>query len=526
MKTRQKLEPSIPSLILAAPHGRSGKTTVTLGLLLALRARGLVVQPFKKGPDFIDPSWLSLAANRLCRNLDAYFMERGPLLQTMLRGSLGADLAVIEGAMGLYDGLDLEGSGCTAEIAKLLAVPVVLVVDVTRMTRSVGALVMGYQHFDPNVKIAGVILNRVARSRHENMLRAAIEKYCGIPVLGAVPKEQGLSIPDRHLGLVPAAERGELDEVMQNLRAMGERYLDIDRLLQVARNQDASPSPGPAVEVLARPSQLDLWRQFFPEESGAGPGQAAREGEKGSDRRFSPGLAPRRTLLSGVSHRVRIGVFLDRVFTFYYPDNLEALIEAGAELVQINSLEDKELPLIDALYIGGGFPEVFGAELEANQGLRRDLAQAVENYLPVYAECGGLMYLGRRILWQGRERCMVGVLPFDTQIETKPQGHGYTQLEVTGANPFLSQGSFLRGHEFHNSRVVNLDGKSRLALAVHRGAGIDGQRDGIVYKNVLASYNHLHVAAAPEWADRLVTAAANYRCLAQETEPVTLRAAR
>jgi len=498
----------VPGLMLAAPHGRSGKTTLTLALLLAWRARGYSVQPFKKGPDFIDPSWLSLAAGRLCRNLDAYFMPAAVLSATFDRASRGADLSLVEGAMGLYDGLDLEGSGSSAEIAKLLNLPVVLVIDATRMTRSAAALVLGFQHFDPEVRIAGVILNRVARSRHEKMLRDAIEKYCGVPVLGAVPKDEELAIPDRHLGLIPAAERGELVRRLARLTAVGQRHLDVDGLLKVA-GATGKPAPvagrqevslDPADFLNGRRSSELLWQPYFDQEGRRESGNSDSSLRVRSEAGNNTG-----------STRLKVGVVLDQAFTFYYPENLEALKEVGAELVRINSLTDQDLPDIDALYLGGGFPEVFAAQLEANLPLRRALAKAVEEGLPVYAECGGLMYLGRSILWGEQRHEMVGVLPIETRVEARPQAHGYTALEATPENPLFPARIELRGHEFHNSRVVLLEPGLPFAFKMLRGTGIDGHSDGLIYKNVLASYNHLHVAAAPGWAEGFLALARRYR---------------
>lgn len=455
-----------PRLVVGAPQGRSGKTTVTIGLLAALKERGLLVQPFKKGPDFIDPSWMTMVTGRACRNLDGYMMNRELIRNCFMKGSCGADISVVEGAMGLFDGVDLEGSGSTAEIAKSIAAPVLLVVDTTRMTRSVAAMVSGFMHFDPGLVTAGVILNKVARPRHESMLRKAVEKYCGLPVLGAVPKGSQFSIPDRHLGLIPANERDELARLVEDIGKMAQQCLDIDKIIALA-----GAVPGLAV------SAIDV------------------ENEE-----------------SAGDNAPVIGIFKDRAFSFYYPENLEALKAAGAKIVSINSLQDKFLPPLDGLYIGGGFPEVFATELEANAGLAASLSLAVEQGMPVYAECGGLMYLGRSLMWQNKSFKMSGVLPFDVDMSEKPQGHGYEDLEVTGKNPFFETGLFIRGHEFHHSKLINID-EERISYAyrVTRGWGVDGQRDGIVYKNVLASYSHLHALGTPAWARGVVEKARQFK---------------
>lgn len=456
----------LPRLLIAAPHGRSGKTTVTLGLVAALAGRELSVQPFKKGPDYIDPSWLTGAGGRPCRNLDLFMMGEEATLSAFRQGSAGADVAVIEGAMGLYDGLDLEGTGSTAQLARLLAAPVLLVVDATRMTRSVAALVSGYQHFEPGVNVAGVVLNNVARGRHEKMLVGALERYCGIPVLGCIPRREQLAIPDRHLGLVPRAEDDRLVPALESARRVVVEQLDLDRILEIARSAPPMARGGGIVHGSSTPS-------------------------------------------------VRIGVLLDRVFTFYYPENLEALQRAGASLHYVDSLADPALPELDGLYVGGGFPEVFMEQLEANRSLRADLRRQIEAGLPVYAECAGLIYLSQRVRWEGRSAEMVGALPCEIEMTSRPQGHGYVVAEVVGDTPFFRRGEVLRGHEFHNTRVSSLNRKGvEFAYRLRRGAGIDGDHnDGLLVGSVLASYTHLHALGAPGWAESFVKVAEQRRGL-------------
>lgn len=445
---------TIPRVVIAAPQGRSGKTTVCMGLCAALAGRGLVVQPFKKGPDYIDPSWLSAAAGRPCRNLDLFMMSREALLGSFHRASVGADLAIIEGAMGLYDGLDLAGSGSTAQLARLLGAPVLLVVNVTRMTRSVAALVSGYQRFEPDVNIAGVILNNVAGGRHESMLVHSIRRYCQIPVLGCLPKAERASITERHLGLVPEGEAAPLAEKIGKAREMVESCVDVDAVLQIAGSAMALAPPDGAAVTPPAPF-------------------------------------------------VRLGVIRDQAFSFYYPDNLEALEQAGAELVHVNALEDSHLPSVSGLYIGGGFPEVFAERLEANFELRREIATAIDEGLPVYAECAGLLYLARALQWDGRTYEMVGALPVDASFGARPQGHGYVAGEVASENPFFDLGQRFVGHEFHHGRLENADDLP-MAYRLERGHGICQKRDGIVYKNVLAGFTHLHALSEPSWGERLV----------------------
>lgn len=451
---------TVPRLVISAIQGRSGKTTVTAAIVAGMVRRGLTVQPFKKGPDFIDPSWLGRVAGRPCRNLDPFLMDEATVVASFARHTAGAGIAVIEGAMGLFDGVDLAGSGSTAQLAKVLRAPVILVINAARMTRSAAAVVLGCRRMDEEVPLAGVIFNNVARPRHEEMLRRAVEHYAGARVLGAIPRKRAFGIPDRHLGLIPAGEDAALHASLDALAAEAEEHLDLDGLLDVA-------------------------------------GQAA------------PLTAPDRPLYpAAAGYRVTVGVFLDRAFSFYYPENLEALEAAGARLVYIDALRD-ELPPVDALYIGGGFPEVMAAELEANAALREAVRRSVAAELPVYAECGGLMYLGRSITWRGRTYAMSGALPFDVDLDERPRGHGYMVVEVVEENPFLPAGLIVKGHEFHHSHLTGLAAERlRFAYRVRRGWGIDGARDGLLYRNVLASYNHLHALGTPEWAVNLVRRAA------------------
>jgi len=461
---------NVPRLVIGAPQGRSGKTTFTLGLLRAFARQGMAVQPFKKGPDYIDASWHSAAAGCTCRNLDSFFMGKQEICNSVSHHSIGKTITIIEGAMGLYDGLDLQGSTSTAEIAKVTHTPVLLVIDATRMTRSIAAMVMGYQHFDPEVHIVGVVLNKVAKKRHEKIAREAIETFCKIPVVGVISKDIKLTIPDRHLGLVTNREMPETDNFLEYLADVICEHVDLDRVLSLAQSAPALPQYGGT-------HGTDFYKYAF----------------------TNNGVTP------------KIGVIQDASFSFYYPENLEALTNRGANVFPINALLDSQLPRdLDALYIGGGFPEVFAAELEGNRILRGQIKQAGENGLPIYAECGGLMYLGRSIITPSQNFEMVGLLPLDTQMESKPQGHGYTIMEANQEQTWFADKAEIKGHEFHNSRVINLAPYVKFGLKVKRGHGIDGQHDGICYKNVFASYNHIHALGCPEWAERMVKLARSY----------------
>ena len=476
MSERKRLA---PRLVIAAPQGRSGKTTMTLGLCAAFKARGSGVQPFKKGPDYIDPSWLSEAAGRSCRSLDPFFYEKPEeLLRAFVRSAGNADLSIIEGNHGLFDSFDETGIGSTAAVARTLDAPILLVVNATRVGRSVAAIVHGCQTFEPGTHIAGVVLNNVAHGRHEERMRQAVENHCGIPVLGAIPRDLKLTIPDRHLGLIPREEGDSLLSAITACQRAIERHLDLDLVLDIARSAPSLPiSDDPKATESAISSPI-----------------------------------------------VKIGVFRDRAFTFYYPENLEALEEAGAELFFIDAFRDTKLPPVDALYIGGGFPEMFMEELSANLALRVTIREAIENDLPVYAECGGLMYLSQRIRWGEKSAEMVGALPCEIEMTDKPQGHGYVITQVENENPFFSLGTVLRGHEFHNSRLVTLSSNGckhslKTAYRLTRGNGIGESRDGILYRNVLASYTHLHCGGAPNWAAGLVRRALEYRETRQGVQP-------
>jgi cobyrinic acid a,c-diamide synthase len=452
-----------PRIVVAAMRGGAGKTTLSLGMAAAWRKRGRKVRAFKKGPDYIDAAWLSLASGRPCHNLDTFLMGRRGAVRSFVKSAAASGFSLIEGNRGLYDGVDAEGTQSTAELAKLLDAPVVLIVDCGKMTRTAAALVLGCRHLDPAVDIRGVILNRVARSRQEKIIRTAIEDSCDLPVLGAVPRVPDLSFPERHLGLIPPQEHSRVEEALLQAAEMAEAHLDLDQLGQIAMN--------------ARPLDTEDEEEF--------PHRGKRE--------------------------IKIGVIRDAAFQFYYPENLEALAERGATVVEISALQESRLPDVDALYIGGGFPETHAAILAGNEPFRRSLREAAEGGLPIYAECGGLMYLGESLRVAERTYPMAGVLPMGFAMDGRPQEHGYTVMEVERENPFFPVGEVFRGHEFHYSRVLWMDTtKTELICKVLRGAGIDGQRDGVCLRNVFGAYTHIHAAAHPRWADALVENAARF----------------
>jgi len=455
-----------PRLLLAALRGGAGKTTLTLGLLAAWRDQGRRLVPFKKGPDYIDPAWHALAAGCPSHNLDPFLMEGDQIMAMVVQHAAQADALLIEGNRGLYDGLDAQGTYSTAELAKFLATPVVLVVDCTMTTRTAAALVLGCQHFDPQVPLRGVILNQVARPRHEEMLRSTIQRYCGLPVLGAIPRLKCEVFPERHMGLVPPQEHATAIKAIRTARDLAHRYLDLEGLWRLAAQAPPLPRPG-----------LSL----------------------------SPGASP------GTS--VTLGVIRDSAFQFYYPENLEALERQGAKLVEISALDDPFLPpQLDGLYIGGGFPETHARSLADNLSFRHAVKAAALAGLPIYAECGGLMYLGENLQVQGERFPMVGLFPYDFVMEKRPQGHGYTTLEVVRENPFFPVGARLRGHEFHYSQISPEPAAgAAMAFRLTRGTGMGGQREGLILHNVLATYTHLHALGSPQWAPGLVRRAREYQ---------------
>lgn len=450
----------MPHFYISAAHKSSGKTTLTLGLAAALHQQGLTVQTFKKGPDYIDPMWLTQASGRPCYNLDYNTMSADEISTLVAHRLQDADVGIIEGNKGLYDGMALDLSNSNAALAKLVSAPVILVIDVQGMTRGIAPMLLGYQQFDPDIRLGGVILNKVAGNRHETKLRETVEHYTDIPVLGAVHRDPALRIDERHLGLIPSNETTTAGEIIDRIAGIVAEQVDLERLRQLAAAVPALP-----------------WTRPEPVSPSPGP-------------------------------RVRIGIARDAAFGFYYPDDLEALERAGAGLISIDTLNDPTLPDIDGLFIGGGFPETCMDRLAANRSLRQAIHDGIEAGLPTYAECGGLMYLTRSLRWQGREAEMVGIIPADTVMYERPQGRGYIALRERSDNPWPDHPDArdtIAAHEFHYSRLENLALETAsFAYDVVRGSGIDGHHDGYVYKNLLACYAHLRDSGQYHWTERFV----------------------
>ena len=445
-------------VFISAALKSSGKTTVSIGLCAALKQRGLNVQSFKKGPDYIDPYWLSQATGRNCYNLDFYTMERDEILATMAMRAAGADISLIEGNKGLYDGLDLDGSNSNAALATLTRTPVILVLNAQGMTRGIAPLILGYQAFDKNVEIKGVILNRLGGSRHEAKLRNVIEHYTDVDVIGAIHNDPRFDIDERHLGLMPGHEDPFCSRKISLLAEAVNEQVNLDQLLDIAGNTADLPAAGISLP------QPEHHKQD-----------------------------------------IRLGLVRGSAFGFYYPDDLEALENAGAKIIEIDPEQDATLPSLDALFIGGGFPETHMSELQANTGLRESIKSAIDQGLPCYAECGGLMYLAKSIEWNGSSATMVGAIDADIIMEKRPQGRGYVQLEETGDSPWPGRSDkIINAHEFHYSRFKNVAKNVKFAYHVKRGTGINGEADGYLYKNLLANYTHQRNTLNNPWAKRFI----------------------
>lgn len=455
----------IPRILIAGDRSSAGKTTISIGIMSVLRDRGYKVQPFKVGLDFIDPSYHTEVTGRYSRNLDGYLMSGDALHEVYSHAVEGADIAIIEGVRGLYEGLSATSDiGSTAQIAKLLDCPVILVINARSITRSTAALVSGYKSFDPEVNILGVILNNIGSKRHAEKAREAIETYTGTPVIGEIPRNDSMKISMRHLGLIPALEGrrrlADFDENLVKIKNIIREGIDIDRLLSLA--------------------------------SQAKPLTATQENI------FKPAFA---------GNNVRIGVALDEAFNFYYRDNLDLLELSGAELVYFSPVNDSVLPKVDGLYIGGGYPELFARELENNESMRLAVRQASAEGLPIYAECGGLMYLtqeiktdvsgtGKHIMaeMEGGTFRMAGALPGRTLMGHK-RVVSYNVGSFVIDNIIGKAGTSFIGHEFHHSEIVDIPDDAEFAIKLERGTGIKGELDGILVENTMAAYAHLHAAS-------------------------------
>ncbi len=461
------MELDIPRVVISGIKGKIGKTTITIAILYTLSKLGLKVQPFKVGPDFIDPTYHRLVSNVWSRNLDAYLMSSEEIIRRFCKYCIDKDVAIIEGVFGLYDSIDgISEIGSTAHIAKILKAPVVLIVDVERMNRSILPIIRGFKQFDENVDIRGIILTNLANPRHAAKMVRILENE-NIEIIGLIPRSERLRevMTYRHLGLIPTIERkdaaGIVDVVEREIRP----YLDVETLLRIAR------------EAGTLKIDSDLIKEDI-----------------------------------GDKYNVSIGIIFDEAFSFYYPEVLENVHMYADKVHYISSVSTDSLPEIDILIIGGGFPEVYAEKISKNKPLMSSIRKFVENDGVVYAECGGLMYLTSSILTLDNEEYdMCAIFDAYTVMKKRPVGHGYVEAEVVNNNIISSIGQVIRGHEFHHSKIIVKDNDVRYAYKLRRGFGITGKFDGLIKRNVLAQYLHIHPSTY-NYVEKLVNYIVNNRC--------------
>jgi cobyrinic acid a,c-diamide synthase len=436
-------------IVLAGTGSAVGKTTISTGIMKAL-SEEYTIQPFKVGPDYIDPSYHTLATQNNSRNLDSFFMSDGQIRTSFERGikTSKADFGIIEGVRGLYEGISpTEDVGNTASIAKALDAPVILILNSRSLVKSAAAIVIGFKTLDPTIKIEGVILNYVKNKRHYLKTKEAVEKLAKTPVIGGIQRDDAITVEQRHLGLVPAVERENLLNYIEKWGEIVKENIDLDALISIMKNAEELPE-----------GREDTWLE---------------ENKK----------------------KVKIGVAMDEVFNFYYTENLESLEANNAEIVPFSPLHDEEIPDVDGIYFGGGYPEIFAKELQQNESMRKSILKFHNDENPIYAECGGLMYLTNSI--NGKKMC--GIFNYESQMTKKVQGLSYVISEARKDNIITKKGDIFRGHEFHYSKVL-VNCKPEYAFNILRGKGIDGSLDGLMSKNTVASYIHTHVAACPQFA--------------------------
>ncbi|MBI4335436.1 MAG: cobyrinate a,c-diamide synthase [Candidatus Omnitrophica bacterium] len=447
-----------PRVILAGTNSRVGKTTLTMGLIAALRKRGLRVQPFKAGPDYIDPSYHTLASGTECRNLDTWMLSKDAVLELFERRAALADISVVEGAMGLYDGIKDREEGSSAHLAKILKSPVILIVDASSMSRSAAAVVLGYKEFDKGLNLRGVILNNIGSPSHYGGAKKNIERKTGLPVLGFLPKDKNLNLSERYLGLIPAREKAPPDNITKRLPGLMENNIDIEEIIRMGRE-----APG------------------------------------------LPGHRKRIFDTEKIRGRAAIAIARDAAFSFYYRDNLDILSHYGADLIEFSPISDNRLPQgADGLYIGGGFPELFAPRLSGNDELKNDILRKAKAGMPIYAECGGLMYLVKELVdFRKRRFPMVGIFNASVKMADGLRALGYVDIEVLKENALSDKGARTRAHVFHWSHLVKASRRETFAYRVRK----DKENvflDGFVKWNVLASYSHLHFGSNPVFAKNFI----------------------
>ena len=442
-------------IILAGTGSAVGKTTIATGIMKAL-SEEYNVQPFKVGPDYIDPSYHTLATTNTSRNLDSFFMKEGQIRDSYLKGMEGKDIAVIEGVRGLYEGIDsVNDIGSTASIAKALDAPVILIINSRSLVKSAAALVLGFKTLDPEINIAGVILNKVKNKAHFEKTKRSIEEITNTEVIGGIIRDDNISIEQRHLGLVPARERETSIKFIDIWSETIKQSVDLDRLVEIAKSAPKITS-----------ERVSIWNRLN-------------------------------------RKKVKIAVAYDEVFNFYYKENIESLEANGAKIQYFSPLKDERLPDCDGIYIGGGYPELFSKELSENTDMLKDIRKFHTESRPIFAECGGLMYLMNTI----NDNRAVNIYPYKSVLTDRVQALKYTIAEVQEDNIISKKGEVFHGHEFHYSKVIVDDLKNRMAFKVTRGKGSCNNMDGFMENNTLASYVHTHVAAMPDFGGNLAISA-------------------
>ncbi len=455
------------SFYIAAAHKSSGKTTLSIGLSAAIRQRGMSIQTFKKGPDYIDPIWLSQASGKSCYNLDFFTSSNEYILNRYNQLSKNQDSVLVEGNMGLFDGISLDGSDSNAAMAKLLNLPVILVVDSSGTSRGIAPLLMGYQQFDSKINYAGVILNKVAGERHEKKLREAIEAHTDFRILGSVPRSSKVKLTERHLGLIPSNEIADRSEsIIKLLTDQVEQNIDIDHILSF---NSVIPSDTNIDTNIDTPIKI----------------------------KHEPCSS-------------RIAIAMDEAFGFYYPEDLERFSQLGIDVIPFSTLTDTHLPdNIDGLFIGGGFPETQIDKLSTNASMLKSISNAIDSGLPCYAECGGLMYLCKELIQDNETFPLCNIIPATVNMNKKPQGRGYVELEPKNNHPWFKSDTnnrpIIKAHEFHYSSIHGLPASTQFVYNMTRGTGIDGLNDGIIIGNMLACYTHLRSTDLCSWVDGFVS---------------------
>ncbi|MCQ2972746.1 MAG: Ni-sirohydrochlorin a,c-diamide synthase [archaeon] len=442
-------------IILAGTGSAVGKTTISSGIMKAL-AKKYDVQPYKVGPDYIDPSYHTLATKNTSRNLDSFFMSPGQIRDSFNKSMKNHEIAIIEGVRGLYEGIDsVNDIGSTASVAKALKAPVILIINSRSLVKSAAAIVLGFQNLDPEVNVAGVILNKVKNQAHYEKTKKSIEEFTNVEVLGGIKRDNKIEVEQRHLGLVPAVERENSLRYIDIWAKTIEESIDLERLVQIAKE---APKLNEKTEAI----------------------YSIKNKEK-----------------------VKIGIAFDEVFNFYYKENIESLEANNAKIEYFSPLKDENIPDVDALYIGGGYPELFSKELSQNKRILNQIKQFHNEERPIFAECGGLMYLMKSI----HEDAQVNIYPYQAILTDWVQALKYTIAEVQEDNIISKKGETFQGHEFHYSKVIIPELKNKLAFKITRGKGSYENQDGFMEKNTLASYVHTHVAAMPDFASNFTRSA-------------------